>query len=1166
MVFRQSDWTMRKLLLPLMVMIVVGLMGRSAVRAGVEGGLMSGGIDGSYFANGHFAGKPAFTRRDDRVDFNWGRYRPVGGSNTPKYHNFPRSNFSVRWNGRVLPGYSGKYIFTVASDDGAVLSIQGPGADTPQTIIDSRQSGKVRSQPVQLAAGKPYRLVLSYRHMSGVAYCRLLWNKVGVPARVIGPVRAQGINASAWAQYVWANAVRGASRWFKGKANARGELTGNGELAVYAGGGTYNLLFHGKAKVTLALVTGDFTVGSKKYAQTIPAGAGYDPATNTTTALLHILGNRGLFFLTFNNTRKTASAAAGTGIRHVQLYMPMYPGAKKSEPVGTVVYAPIRRAFSHFTVIRWLEQANLVQSGQWRDRTVPADLFFTRGPGGIFNNNNGGECWEDLVMLANETGKDLYITMPVAANRNYFRKLALLLKYGSDGREPYTSMQSHPAYPPLNPNLKVYFEVGNEIWNWAFGSSSLAAQISAREIKQHSPAAKIFNYNGHGNYRTWQAWRLVVASNVFRKVFGNKAMGSRIRPLLEYQYNNGQLTAWLSLNFLDGYFDNGTGHHVAHPHPVNYYIWGGGGATYYGVGNPLGIQHQTRVADAGFEQPVLADYSIKKDPVGTAWHFHGDAGIYRWAAHAVAGFRGGKLQPDNTRQAVGMRFQVESRPIFIHALGGYINGSMPPVDVVLLNAASHQVLAQVQLPTQRFHQSFSGVFLARLKAPLRLEAGQTYDVLERPVQYWSWHPFEVHGAGMQVKAGPGVSVLGPVQALANGPDASHWQRQFKAQAGRGYGPVDFSYTATASPTTAVDLPRPVTGAQAAFIRGTGSMEQTVNFAKPGDYALMFNAAGAGRGWPAYGPFQIYCDRQNASPAAQNSDLVAPVAAIGGFARQITNLREPYGSAVFHIAKAGPHVIRIQGVARLGVSPKTFTVFDNIQICCVAAIIKSGFGSGQALGQIGQSNYARQLDAQAQYPTVFGLHVAAYEAGWSLGGDFGSVPIQIFTKYHAAGATTINNAAGEIFARSGGYLNTWGVYQYWPAHGLVHAGSYPLMKSIIHLADTVPPVSDAGIVVPATLSAANAIQWTWQKPTAQLAQPGAWLSWVVCNHGPHKARYKVQVQASGKGRYDVLVDGREVAVDQSAKAHPVEVSLSPGDHGILVRCASGIVAVQKVTCH
>ncbi len=1163
MIFRQSYSTIRQILLPLIVLIATGPLCWSATRAGVAGGLMNAGIVGSYFSNTHFAGTPTFTRRDDRIDFNWGRYRPVGGSNTPQYHNFPRRNFSVRWSGRVMPGYAGKYIFTVASDDGAVLTIQGPASAHPHTIMDSRQPGKAQSRPVQLAAGKAYRLILSYRHTSGIAYCRLLWNKVGSPVRVMGPLRAQGINATSWAKYVWANAVREACNWYRGKSNAHGELVTNGTLVAYAGRGTYTMLFHGRANVQLQLVPGDFTVGSKKYAPTLPAGAGYDAATNTTAAQLHIHGNRGMFFLAFKDTRKNASAAAGTGITHLQLYMPMFPGAKKSEPVGTVVYPPIRRAFSHFTVIRWLEQANLVETGRWRDRTVPGDLFFTAH---AYANNNGGECWEDLVMLANETGKDLYITMPVAANHAYFKKLALLLKYGSNGKEPYTSMRPDPVFPPLNPNLKVYFEVGNEIWNWAFGSSFQAGQISQREIKAGSAAAKIFNYNGHGNYRTWQVWRTVVASNTFRLVFGNKAMGTRIRPLLEDQYNNYNLTAWYSLNFLDGYYDNGTGHNVAHPHPVNYYIWGGGGATYYGVGNPLGLQHRIRFADAGFEQPVLPDYSVKKDPAGTPWHFQGDAGIYRWASHAVAGFAGGKLHNCNTKQAVGMQFSVGPRPILVHAMGGYLNGFMPSAAVVLLNASNHKVLARVVLPQQRPADAFSGVFLIRLQAPLQLEPGQKYDLLETPLQYWSWHPFTLYGAGTNIVAGPGVSVLGPVSAAVTSPDPGRWTLHFHSAVGHACGPVDFDYSSSPSPSHAVAFPKPLAGCQAAFIRGRGSMAQTVNFSKPGDYALLFNAAGSGKGWPSYTPFQVLCDNHNASPAQQNSDLIAPTAAIGGWGRQIKNLREHYGSAVFHVATAGPHVIRIQGMGKGGKAPRPFIVFDHIRICSVASIINSGFSSGQAAGQVSQNNYARQLNGQAQYPTAFGLHVVAYEAGWSLGGDFGSVPIQAFAKFHAPGATTINNAAGEIFAHSGGFLNVWGVYGYWPSYNIAHAGRYPLMKSVIHLANTVPPASNAGIALPATLSSTNAIQWTWQKPVAELGRPGAWLSWIVCNRTPHTAVFHLKVQASGNGRYDVLVDGRELVANQPV-AHEVAVTvhLAPGDHGILVRNAGGAMSIQAVTC-
>ena len=79
--------------------------------------------------------------------------------------------------------------------------------------------------------------------------------------------------------------------------------------------------------------------------------------------------------------------------------------------------------------------------------------------------------WEDEVMLANETGKDLYITLPVGATTEYIRNLANLIRYGSDGVDPYTAPVADPVYPGLNPNLRVYVEWGNEFWNWAFSQA-----------------------------------------------------------------------------------------------------------------------------------------------------------------------------------------------------------------------------------------------------------------------------------------------------------------------------------------------------------------------------------------------------------------------------------------------------------------------------------------------------------------------------------------------------------------------------------------------------------------------------------------------------------------------------------------------------------------------
>ena len=84
--------------------------------------------------------------------------------------------------------------------------------------------------------------------------------------------------------------------------------------------------------------------------------------------------------------------------------------------------------------------------------------------------------------------------------------------------------------------------------------------------------------------------------------------------LLEYQYNNEQATAAESFNFLDNWFNNGDGPHVAEPHPARHWIWGGGGATYYAVGNSDGHQDVVRVPDGNFEDGVVPDGSESRPP------------------------------------------------------------------------------------------------------------------------------------------------------------------------------------------------------------------------------------------------------------------------------------------------------------------------------------------------------------------------------------------------------------------------------------------------------------------------------------------------------------------------------------------------------------------------
>lgn len=108
-----------------------------------------------------------------------------------------------------------------------------------------------------------------------------------------------------------------------------------------------------------------------------------------------------------------------------------------------------------------------------------------------------GIAYEHMVALANATNHDLWICVPHMATDAFVTNLANLIRYGSDGVNPYTSTQTAPVYPPLNANLKVWVEYSNEIWssgysfpqgNWAQEQADTLGitkpQFNARRFSQ----------------------------------------------------------------------------------------------------------------------------------------------------------------------------------------------------------------------------------------------------------------------------------------------------------------------------------------------------------------------------------------------------------------------------------------------------------------------------------------------------------------------------------------------------------------------------------------------------------------------------------------------------------------------------------------------------------
>jgi PA14 domain len=605
----------------------------------VGGGFTAGGIQGEYFDNPNLAGSPAFTRRDVRIDFDW-QNRAPGGSTSPDYRRVGADNFSVRWSGQLIPRFSENYTFRTTSDDGVRFWIKQAGTDSWINLVDNwgPHGPEENARSIGLTAGQTYDVRMDYYESGGGATARLTWSSPSTPEEVIDPAVNLGVNAVTYDYQVYADAGRaGRAEWgdpndyFRSNigTDANGWPTSDGGHIFWEGAdpgktaGVYQLRFRGRAEVTSWFGRGRFRANGVEYGSTLPFGAGYDPGSNTTIAQV-VVSEADLFGLTFRRTQRDGGSGENTGVTNVQLLRPVTPGSGTSYRPDDLFANDVTNAFSRFTTLRYLT-ANFNTEQSWADRKRPDAMKAAWG------DRHG--VWEYEVMLANETGKDLYITVPINASEDYVWRLAKLLRFGSNGTDPYEDPVSNPRFPGLNPNLRVYVEWANEVWNWAFTQGGIGVEAARNAVRNNTPEGRIINFDGtrpDGDFRRWTALRTVQASNIFRNIWGEASMGDRVRMLLEYQYDNDQDTALGTVRFLDAYFNNGDGQaHVGNPQPVDYFIWGAGGASYFGASNPRGLVNDVNVPDGSFEQAPMASGGARAGAPGTPWTFIGDAGVYR---------------------------------------------------------------------------------------------------------------------------------------------------------------------------------------------------------------------------------------------------------------------------------------------------------------------------------------------------------------------------------------------------------------------------------------------------------------------------------------------------------------------------------------------------------
>ena len=149
------------------------------------------GWTADFFANENLSGKPAFSRTNATIDFNWNNESPAPG--------FPRTHFSVRWSGTIeVPAAVGDVILATLEDDGARVWIDG------RPVIDAwggHDSATTEASAV-LTAGVPHQIRVEYLQLDFGAAIKLQWE----PAQTLMANRVAWIPPGDWIN-AWSGAM-----------------------------------------------------------------------------------------------------------------------------------------------------------------------------------------------------------------------------------------------------------------------------------------------------------------------------------------------------------------------------------------------------------------------------------------------------------------------------------------------------------------------------------------------------------------------------------------------------------------------------------------------------------------------------------------------------------------------------------------------------------------------------------------------------------------------------------------------------------------------------------------------------------------------------------------------------------------------------------------------
>ncbi len=196
-------------------------------------------------------------------------------------------------------------------------------------------------------------------------------------------------------------------------------------------------------------------------------------------------------------------SAAGNYIRNFRLLRQEDENEDiESEPF----YTGFLEKMAPFRVLRFMDlgATNSNPNVKWTDRTRTSRLTYAV---------SGGIPYEIMIQLANQTRSSVWLCVPHQADSNYVAQMAHLFR------------------DQLDPELVVYLEYSNEVWNWIFAQAHYNAQTAPSNL----------------NYGRAMAEKAARTFRIWQHVFGDQK--TRIRRVLGlqagYNYLNEQILSQL---------------------------------------------------------------------------------------------------------------------------------------------------------------------------------------------------------------------------------------------------------------------------------------------------------------------------------------------------------------------------------------------------------------------------------------------------------------------------------------------------------------------------------------------------------------------------------------------------------------------------------------------